>query len=83
MTRKQIEEDLHDCVEEYIDFEIDFEEGCRPAEEVKVVQSCPHLKYKFCFPAGRRHDVYSCVECGHVIYKSWDETATTTYKDRV
>ena len=79
MSKKQIEADLHDCAEEYIDVE----EERQPVKSAEATPTCPHLKYKFCFPAGRHHDVYSCVECGHVIYKSWDETATTTYKDRV
>ena len=73
MTRKQIEEDLHGCVEEYTDFE----------EEVKVTSKCNHDQIRFLYPASGKQDVYECLICRKTLSKLWNETGTTSYKDRV
>ena len=73
MTRKQIEEDLHDCAEEYTDFE----------EEVKVAPKCNHDLIRFLYPGSGKHDVYQCLVCKSTFTEAWNETGTTTHKDRV
>jgi hypothetical protein len=50
--------------------------------ENKTILNCEH-SLTFKHPGFGRYDVYYCEKCKNHINKMWNETGTTTYKDRV
>ena len=73
MAKKQLEFDIESVCDEYMDVE----DG-----EYKPKQECEH-SLVFMHPGLGKHDVYKCTKCNETITKMWNDTGTTTYKDRV
>jgi hypothetical protein len=64
--------------EEYCD---DYD-GLETSDVEHIVPVCDHA-WKF-FNVGQGHyDNYICTQCHATMTKQWNETGTTTYKDRV
>ena len=73
MSKQQIEEDLHERVEDCEEFE----------DVVVATPKCNHDQIRFLYPGSGKHDVYQCLICKQTFTEAWNETGTTTYKDRV
>lgn len=75
MAKKQLEIDIESACDEYMG-------GDFPEEVIDVVDVCEH-SFVFLHPGMGKHDVYQCSKCKKTMTKMWNDSATTTYKDRV